>query len=74
MKNIKTIIATAALGAFAVLGTSGCAGPQYAQVPGEQMEQASFVDQSSSGWVDRGDYISLSSEKAWPASASNHYE
>ena len=71
MKSIKTLVATIALGTLAVLGVTGCAGPRYyAMTPEEQMEEASVTSQQN--WVDKDDYSSLSSNKAWPASAQFH--
>jgi len=73
MKSIKTLVATIALGTLAVLGVTGCAGPRYyATAPEEQMEEASAVSQEN--WVDKDDFASLSSNKAWPDSAPFHYD
>jgi hypothetical protein len=72
MKSVKAIFAAISMGALAVLGTAGCAGPQYSQAPGEPMEQASFSDASNSDWVAHVDYVSLSGDKAWPASAEEY--
>ena len=73
MKSIKSLAAAAGLGALAILGVTGCAGPRYyAATPEEQMEESSIATQQN--WVDKDDFASLSSNKAWPDSAAFHSE